>query len=78
MRPPPLPPLVSNILQPKYFPVLPMPGENSVKQHYKITEINDDDDGDDDEVASDKSEKIRWSGIEDVIHRYRDYQKGIL
>ncbi|XP_033226484.1 uncharacterized protein LOC117178991 isoform X2 [Belonocnema kinseyi] len=77
LRPPPLPPLVSNILQPKYFPGLPMPGENGVKQHYKITEISDDhdDDGDADEVASVKSDKTRWSGIEDVIHRYRDYQK---
>ena len=74
VRPPPLPPLVSGIVPPKYYPVLPIPGENGVKQHYKITEINDDAD----EVASNKGDSTRWTGIEDVIHVYREYQKGIL
>ena len=72
-RPPPLPPLVPNIIS-MYYPVLPMPGENGVKQNYKTTEIIDEAD----DAASDKSDRHKWSGIEDVIHAYREYHKGIL
>lgn len=69
-RPRPLPPLVSNIVS-QYYPILPMPGENGVK-HYKFQEINEDVD----DTASDISDRPKWSGIEDVIQAYKEYQKG--
>lgn len=69
-RPPPLPPLVPNIVS-AYYPILPLPGENGVK-HYKYSEINDDAE---ETGNNDNSDKPKWNGIEDIVQAYRDYQK---
>lgn len=69
-RPPPLPPLVPNIV-PMYYPTLPMPGENGVKQHCKTIDISESTD-----EINERKEKPRWTGIEDVMFAYKEYLKG--
>lgn len=71
-RPPPLPPLVPNIVS-MYYPTLPMPGENGVKQHCKTIDISDSAD-----EMSEKKEKPRWTGIVDIMFAYSEYLKGKL
>lgn len=73
-RPPPLPPLVPNIVSMRY-PALPMPGENGVKQHCKVVDIKIVDDSVDENVGG-KKERPKWSGIEDIMLMYREYSKG--
>lgn len=73
-RPPPLPPLVPNIVSMGY-PALPMPGENGVKQHCKIVDIKIVDDNVDDHVGG-KNERPKWTGIEDIMLAYSEYSKG--
>lgn len=73
-RPPPLPPLVPNIVSVGY-PALPMPGENGVKQHCKIVDIKIVDDNVDDHVGG-KNERPKWTGIEDIMLAYSEYSKG--
>lgn len=68
-RPPPLPPLVPNIVS-MYYPTLPMPGENGVKQHCKTIDISESAD-----EMSEKREKPRWTGIVDVMFAYSEYLK---
>ncbi|CAL1677986.1 unnamed protein product [Lasius platythorax] len=68
-RPPPLPPLVPNIV-PMYYPTLPMPGENGVKQHCKTIDISESTD-----EINERKEKPRWTGIEDVMFAYKEYLK---
>lgn len=70
-RPPPLPPLVPNIVS-MYYPTFPMPGENGVKQYSKVIDVCDNTD-----EQSEKKEKPRWNGIEDIMLAYREYSKGI-
>lgn len=70
-RPPPLPPLVPNIVS-MYYPTFPMPGENGVKQYSKVIDICENTD-----EHSEKKEKPRWNGIEDIMLAYREYSKGI-
>lgn len=70
-RPPPLPPLVPNIVS-MYYPALPMPGENGVKQHCKTIDISESAE----EMMIEEKEKPRWTGIEDVMFTYREYLKG--
>lgn len=72
-RPPPLPPLVPNIVSMGY-PALPMPGENGVKQHCKIVDIKIVDDNVDDHVGG-KNERPKWTGIEDIMLAYSEYSK---
>ncbi|XP_076296792.1 MAP7 domain-containing protein plexus [Lasioglossum baleicum] len=72
-RPPPLPPLVPNIV-PMCYPVLPVPGENGVKQHCKIVDVKIIDDGADENVAG-KRDRPKWNGIEDILLAYREYSK---
>lgn len=71
-RPPPLPPLVQSTIS-MYYPTLPMPGENGVKQHCKTIDINEDEIND----LEEKREKSRWIGIEDVMFTYKEYLKGM-
>ncbi|KAG7213321.1 hypothetical protein KM043_002619 [Ampulex compressa] len=71
-RPPPLPPLVPNIVS-MYYPALPMPGENGVKQHCKVVDINIGEEDIDD--SSERRERPRWNGIEDIMLAYREYSK---
>lgn len=73
-RPPPLPPLVPNIVSMGY-PALPMPGENGVKQHCKIVDIKIVDENVDDHVGG-KNERPKWTGIEDIMLAYSEYSKG--
>ncbi|KAL0125325.1 hypothetical protein PUN28_004453 [Cardiocondyla obscurior] len=68
-RPPPLPPLVPNIVS-MYYPTLPMPGENGVKQHCKTIDISESAD-----EMSEKREKPRWTGIVDIMFAYSEYLK---
>ncbi|XP_014612893.1 PREDICTED: uncharacterized protein LOC106791622 [Polistes canadensis] len=68
-RPPPLPPLVPNIVS-MYYPSFPMPGENGVKQYSKVIDISENTD-----EHSEKKEKPRWNGIEDIMLAYREYSK---
>lgn len=68
-RPPPLPPLVPNLVS-MYCPTLPMPGENGVKQHCKTIDISESAD-----ETSEKREKPRWTGIVDVMFAYSEYMK---
>lgn len=75
-RPPPLPPLVPNIVSMGY-PALPMPGENGVKQHCKIVDIKIVDENVDDHVGR-KNERPKWTGIEDIMLAYSEYSKGIV
>lgn len=69
-RPPPLPPLVPNIVS-MHYPILPMPGENGVKHHCKIVDVWQD--GED--VVEEKKDTARWNGIEDIMLAYREYSK---
>ncbi|RLU24328.1 hypothetical protein DMN91_002416 [Ooceraea biroi] len=69
-RPPPLPPLVPNIVS-MYYPTLPMPGENGVKQHCKTIDISESAD----ETYEKRGDKPRWTGIEDVMFTYKEYLK---
>lgn len=71
-RPPPLPPLVPNIV-PMCYPVLPVPGENGVKQHCKVVDVKIIDD--DDENVAGKRARPKWNGIEDILLAYREYSK---
>lgn len=72
-RPPPLPPLVPNIVT-MCYPGLPMPGDNGVKQHCKVVDIKIVDDNADENVG--KRDRPRWTGIEDIMLAYREYSKG--
>ncbi|XP_053980635.1 uncharacterized protein LOC128877388 [Hylaeus volcanicus] len=72
-RPPPLPPLVPNIVS-MCYPALPMPGENGVKQHCKVVDIKIVDDNADENVGE-KRERPKWAGIEDIMFAYREYSK---
>lgn len=74
-RPPPLPPLVPNIVSVGY-PALPMPGENGVKQHCKIVDIKIVDDNVVDDHVGGKNERPKWTGIEDIVLAYSEYSKG--
>lgn len=74
-RPPPLPPLVPNIVSMGY-PALPMPGENGVKQHCKIVDIKIVDDNVVDDHVGGKNERPKWTGIEDIMLAYSEYSKG--
>lgn len=69
-RPPPLPPLVANIPS-TFYSVLPLPGENGIKQHCKIQETCKTRD----EVDGDEREKSGWNGIEDIMFAYMEYSK---
>lgn len=69
-RPPPLPPLVPNIVS-MCYPTLPIPGENGVKQHCKTIDISEST-----EEVSEKKEKSKWTGIEDIMYAYKEYLKG--
>lgn len=73
-RPPPLPPLVPNIVSMGY-PALPMPGENGMKQHCQIVDIKIMDENADDRVVG-KRERPKWTGIEDIMLAYSEYSKG--
>lgn len=73
-RPPPLPPLVPNIV-PIGYSALPMPGENGVKQHCKGVDIKLADDNMDDNVSG-KKERPKWTGLEDIMLAYKEYSKG--
>ncbi|XP_076389811.1 MAP7 domain-containing protein plexus isoform X1 [Megachile rotundata] len=72
-RPPPLPPLVPNIV-PMGYPALPMPGENGVKQHCKVIDMKLADDTMDDNISG-KKERPKWTGIEDIMLAYKEYSK---
>lgn len=75
-RPPPLPPLVPNIVSMGY-PSLPMPGENGVKQHCKIMDMKIMDENMDVDYVDGKKERPKWTGIEDIILAYSEYSKGM-
>lgn len=75
-RPPPLPPLVPNIVSMGY-PSLPMPGENGVKQHCKIMDMKIMDENMDVDYVDGKKERPKWTGIEDIIFAYSEYSKGM-
>lgn len=75
-RPPPLPPLVPNIVSMGY-PSLPMPGENGVKQHCKIMDMKIMDENVDVDYVDGKRERSKWTGIEDILFAYSEYSKGM-
>lgn len=68
----PLPPLVPNITSSTFYSVLPIPGENGIKQRCKIAEISKT--GDD--IDGDERDRSKWKGIEDIMFAYVEYSKG--
>lgn len=49
-----------------------MPGENGLRQQAKLLDIRENGD----ESNSEKIEKPRWGGIEDIMIAYSEYSKG--
>lgn len=72
-RPRPLPPLISNMV-PAYYSasILPIPGENGMKQYCKIAEVNNYED----HPQRQENEKPKWTGLEDILIAYKEYSKG--
>ena len=68
-------PLISNIV-PAYFPIsmLPISGENGVKQYYNLTNVNNY--NTDINVNHQSETKPKWTGIEDILTAYQEYTKG--
>ncbi|XP_034935974.1 uncharacterized protein px isoform X2 [Chelonus insularis] len=66
-RAPLLPPLIPSFFSP-YFSI---PGENGIRQPYKIVNIHENDD----DQLSEKNEKLSWTNIEDIMTAYNEYSK---
>lgn len=69
-KPPPLPPLVPNILS-TYYPPSPAPGDNGIKQPCKIMDTQESCD-----AQQETRSRVAWSNIEDIMVAYNEYSKG--
>lgn len=76
-RPPPMPPLVQNIVSMDFSSLSPMPGENGVKQQQrcKLLDIKILDEDVALTVSDGRKETSKWTSIEDIMLAYREYSK---